>query len=124
MSPWAIKVLLGTALDPAGRPELHYAAAEGRADEARTLIQAGAEVSLADSQGMTPLHFAAQEHHVDVARVLLDAGAAVDATDQHGNTPLWKAVFSSNGRGELSTYCATRGRTPTSLTTTERVRCN
>ena len=61
---------------------------------------------------MTPLHFAAQQHHVEVAQALLGAGAVVDATDKHGNTPLWKAVFASQGRGELIALLREAGADP------------
>jgi uncharacterized protein len=100
-----------TALDPAGRSELHYAALEGP-EKARELIREGADVRLADKHGMTPLHFAAQQHNVEVARALIDAGADVDATDEHGNTPLWKAVFASQGRGELIVLLRSAGADP------------
>jgi uncharacterized protein len=101
-----------SALDPAGRSELHYAALEGRTNKARELIREGADVRLADNHGMTPLHFAAQQHNVEVARALIDAGAEVDAIDEHGNTPLWKAVFASQGRGELIVLLRSAGADP------------
>jgi ankyrin repeat protein len=80
--------------------------------DARELIAAGADVSLADGRGMTPLHFAAQQSQVEAARALLDAGAVVDATDEHGNTPLWKAVFASKGEGELIALLLAAGADP------------
>ena len=101
-----------TALDREGRSELHYAALEGRTDQARQLLAAGADVTLADRNGLTPLHFAAQQHHVEIAQTLLDAGALVDATDKHGNTPLCKAVFASEGRGDLIALLREAGADP------------
>jgi ankyrin repeat protein len=44
--------------------------------------------------------------------MLLDAGAEVDAVDAHGATPLWRAVFDSNGRGELVVLLRERGADP------------
>lgn len=69
-------------------------------------------MTLADSRGMTPLHFAGQQHPVDVQRLLLGAGAPVDATDEHGNTPLFKAVFASQGRGNLIALLLDAGADP------------
>jgi ankyrin repeat protein len=88
-------------VDHLGRTELHYAACEGDVAKAQALLAAGAQVNLPDDNGWTPLHFAAQAHSVAAADALLAAGASVDLRDSHGNTPLSKAVFNSQGRGDL-----------------------
>lgn len=101
-----------TELDPAGRTDLHYAAAEGRSEKVDELIAERADAALADGHGMTPLHFAGQENHPEIAESLLDAGAPVDAQDQHGNTPLWKAVFGCAGDGDLIALLRAAGADP------------
>jgi ankyrin repeat protein len=35
--------------------------------------------------------------------MLLGSGASVDLGDEHGNSPLFRAVFNSQGRGEIIT---------------------
>ncbi len=64
---------------------LAWAAAFGRTDAVRVLLQAGADPSGISTfggpthgEGVTPLHLAAQGGHVDAIELLLDAGA--DAT--------------------------------------------
>ncbi len=44
--------------------------------------------------------------------MLLRAGARVDLPDGNGNTPLWRAVFASEGRGELIRLLRDAGADP------------
>lgn len=89
-------------LDRAGRTPLHYAALEGRTDDVRSAIGAGADPSHPDHSGFTPLHFAAQGQHAETARVLIEAGAVVDAQDSFGKTPLSVALFNvRDGPGDV-----------------------
>jgi ankyrin repeat protein len=90
-----------TSLDRFGRSSLHYAASDGDAAEVATLIAQGEEVNLCDRGGWTPLHFAAQKSSAAVVRLLLQANAAIDVRDSDGNTPLFRAVFSSQGKGDV-----------------------
>jgi ankyrin repeat protein len=90
-----------SGVDRAGRTPLHYAAAEGDVTLVEELLKSGANPAVADDNGWTPLHFAAKNYKPEVVRALLAAGAPVDSRDLHGNTPLSKAVFSSEGRGEI-----------------------
>ena len=96
-------------LDEFGRSELHYAARDADAKLTEKLIRRGNNVNLTDKQGWTPLHFAAQAQATEVATVLLDAGAQLDLQDIHGNTPLFKAVFASNGNGDMIKLLRARG---------------
>ena len=47
----------------------------GREKEIRSLLTAGFDVNLADSDGITPLMASAMNGNVVIARLLLDAGA-------------------------------------------------
>jgi uncharacterized protein len=87
--------------DRDGRTALHHAVIAGSKEMVDTLLQHGASIDAADKQGWTALHFAAQQFEVEIARALLGAGATVDPEDENGNTPLWRAVFTSQGRGEM-----------------------
>ena len=91
--------------DKYGRSKLHYVAMNTHPNQHREmtakLIQEGNDPNLQDNEGWSPLHFAAQEWSEGVARSLIENGATVDIKDSNGNTPLLRAVFSSQGRGEL-----------------------
>jgi ankyrin repeat protein len=75
-----------------GMTPLLYAARDDRADAARVLVAAGANIELADANGIRPLLMAVINNHLDVARLLLARGADVNADDFWGRTPLWAAV--------------------------------
>jgi ankyrin repeat protein len=91
---------------PAGgsKTALLYATRGGHLELARSLIENGANLELADGNGVTPLISAianasiirvnatGTSEHLKVAQLLLDAGADVNATDWYGETPLWAAV--------------------------------
>jgi uncharacterized protein len=104
------------SLDRYGRSELHYAPQHKPEVEqealAERLITEGCDINQQDSQGWAPLHFAAQEWSIPVASVLIAKGALVDIKDQHGNTPLSKAVFNSQGRGDLINLLIEAGADP------------
>jgi len=63
-----------------GQTALMWAAAEGHADVAEALVNAGADVRLRLSSGFSPLLFAIREGRSSVVRVLLKAGADVNET--------------------------------------------
>ena len=74
---------------------LHYAAAKGREDIARVLLNAGASPEVETDVGRRPLHWAARNGYSEVARCLLNAGADMDAAsspDDGGCTPLHLAA--------------------------------
>jgi ankyrin repeat protein len=60
---------------------LVMAAANGRLEAARLLLDAGADPSLANGDGTTPLMSAAWTGHLEVLQLLLERGAAVDDVD-------------------------------------------
>jgi ankyrin repeat protein len=99
-------------LDKFGRSSLHYAANDGDASEVARLIAAGEEVNLPDRGGCTPLHFAAQKSSAAATRVLIEAGASIDVRDTDGNTPLFRAVFTSEGNGDVIGLLRNAGADP------------
>ncbi len=78
---------------PKGRlTALHFAAREGSAEAATTLIANGAELDAVDADGTTPLVLAALNGHLDLAALLLEAGADPNVADAYGRTVLFVAT--------------------------------
>jgi ankyrin repeat protein len=75
-----------------GMTPLLYAARDGRDEEARLLVAAGANVELAEANGIRPLLMALLNDNLDVARLLLERHADPNADDFWGRTPLFAAV--------------------------------
>lgn len=85
-----------------GDTSLHLAAAALLIDEARLLLQAGADPNAENRRGATPLHYAcdprpqtgawSREGQCEMIRDLVEHGADVDRPDQGGATPLHRAV--------------------------------
>lgn len=86
--------------DQGGRTPLHYAAADGKADEVRRLLAEGADPDASDHEHSRPLHGAAIHQAAECLQLLLDAGAVVDAQDDKGNTALFYATTYSQGSGD------------------------
>ena len=82
------------AFSPDGFTPLHFAAFFGKAEAARTILEAGASVDAVTRNAFAnqPLHAAAAGRHVEVCRVLLAAGADVNARQHGGHTPLHEAA--------------------------------
>jgi serine/threonine-protein phosphatase 6 regulatory ankyrin repeat subunit B len=78
--------------------EVHYtplmfAAANGRVDLVRALLDSGASVERTNEKGWTPLHVAAFHGHLEVCRLLLDWEAEVNpVTKRKRNSPLHSAA--------------------------------
>ncbi len=87
---------------------LSYATRQGNLALTRMLVEAGADIELADANGITPLINAILNHsvvnvnrsgksdHLAIAEYLVEAGANVNAVDWFGQTPLWAAVDMRN----------------------------
>ncbi len=102
----ALSALLasGTPIDQVdsdGRTALMHAVINRNHDLAGLLLQMEANPNLQDAGRWTALHFAAQEDDASMVGLLLQGGAEVDVKDDNGNTPLWRAVFDSQGKGEV-----------------------
>jgi len=75
-----------------GMTPLLYAARDGRVEEARLLVAAGADIEIAEANQIRPLLMAVLNNHLEVARLLLAKGANPNADDFWGRSPLWAAV--------------------------------
>lgn len=71
-----------------GNTPLHTAVIEGNIEDARTLVQEGADVNAANEQGNTPLHFAATAGSADFASLLVTNGADKSVKNKDGQTPM------------------------------------
>ena len=92
-----------------GRP-LHLAAAQGRAQVVRLLIEAGADVNARAPGGMTPLFHAAALGHTEALLALVAAGADLEAAADVGPTAMTAieiAAFSGH-MGAVAALAAAR----------------
>jgi adenosylhomocysteine nucleosidase len=107
-----------TAFAADGFTALHLAAFFGQAEAARTLLEAGASVSVYGRNDFAnlPLHAAAAGRHVEMCRLLLAAGADVNATQHGGYSPLHEAAGS--GDLELAELFLSAGANPLATTDT------
>lgn len=74
---------------------LHAAVAGGHSEEARLLVDRGAEINARQAGGFTPLHGAAAQGNVELVSLLLARGADVNARADDGMTPMALAVQKS-----------------------------
>jgi ankyrin repeat protein len=96
-----------------GFTALHLAAFFGKTEAARTLLDAGADVSTYGTNAFAnqPLLAAAAGRHIEVCRLLLAAGADVEATQHGGFRPLHEVAHS--GDVELVELFLSAGADPT-----------
>lgn len=92
------RLLLARGADPnivnsSGRTPLQMAAYDGSTAIVEMLIQAGANVDIADTEyGYTPLAAASRKGHADTVRVLINAGADLSIPTNTGRNPLQLAL--------------------------------
>jgi ankyrin repeat protein len=75
-----------------GLTPLLYAAREGCVECARHLVDAGADLNLADPEQVSPLLLAVLNGHFDLAAFLIEQGASPGKWDWYGRMPLYAAV--------------------------------
>ena len=68
----------------------------GRVDDARTMIEQGADVNARNNYGWTALSHAARIGNVELVRLLIAHGADVNVQDESGWTPLMRAAMKGN----------------------------
>ena len=74
--------------DVDGSTPLQWAVYKGDLAEAKRLVRAGADVSIANNYGATPMSLAAEVGDADMLKVLLEAGANADSPTTDGQTAL------------------------------------
>ncbi|WP_256012380.1 ankyrin repeat domain-containing protein [Desertivirga xinjiangensis] len=75
---------------------LNSTTAANNNDITKMLLEAGAEVNVAQSSGLTPLHSAAQHGNIEILILLLEAGANIDARTESDKTPADVALASGH----------------------------
>ena len=75
-----------------GLTSLLYAARRGCQECVKTLVEAGADVDMADPEGVTPLIVAINNFNFDIAAYLIEKRANPNKWDWWGRTPLYAAV--------------------------------
>jgi ankyrin repeat protein len=81
---------------PDGSTPLQWAVYDGDVAEVRRLLEAGADVSLANRYGATPMSLAAEVAHTEILKLLLEAGADVDSPNAEGQTALMAVSRTGN----------------------------
>lgn len=76
-----------------GATPLHWAAAAGKLEAVRVLLEYHANPNLVHKIGGTALHAAVRYNHGPVVEYLLDHGANLNGRDAGGRTALFLAVF-------------------------------
>ncbi|MNE77207.1 Ankyrin repeats (3 copies) [compost metagenome] len=57
------------------------------------------------------MHYAVQNFLIKITEMLLEK-SNVNAIDNYGNTVIWRAVFASEGRGEIIKLLLSKGADP------------
>ena len=81
---------------PDGSTPLQWAVYEGKTAEVRRLIDAGADVTLANEYGASAMSLAAEVADTAVLKMLLDAGADADSPNADGMTALMTVARTGN----------------------------
>jgi ankyrin repeat protein len=79
-----------------GFSALLFAARQGAFDAAKTLVERGADVNIADPDNTSPLLIAVINFHYDLAAYLIEKGADVNKADKMGRAPLYAAIDMRN----------------------------
>lgn len=83
--------------DEKGQTLLMRLIEEARLDEAKELIERGADVSLVDNIGATALILASTKGDLELVKMLVKAGSDINAQEEDGYSALHYATFSGNG---------------------------
>jgi ankyrin repeat protein len=81
---------------PDGSTPLQWAVFEGDTSEVRCLLEAGADVSLANDYGASPMSLASEVANTAILGLLIEAGADADSPDPEGQTALMAVARTGN----------------------------
>ena len=82
---------------------LHFAAAHGRTEVARVLLNAGGDMSIrGGTAGFTPLHWAVAYERVETVKFLLERGADMNILNYNGYPPIAGCILRVWEDGSLS----------------------
>ena len=87
--------------DKDGRSAIFIAVLADSVKMFKLILEDSPNVNLKDKMGWSVLHYIAQYYQVEMAKLIIEYGVHLESEDDYGNTPLWRAVFSSQGRGEM-----------------------
>lgn len=94
--------------ETAGWTKLHFAAADGRTEEVRRILDHSKDVDLRNAKGRTPLYEASKRDRLDVVKLLIERGATINTKDSDvGFTPLH--VASERKHAEIVRYLIGKG---------------
>jgi uncharacterized protein len=79
-----------------GSTPLQWAVFNGDVAEAKRLLRAGANITIANNYGATPMTLAAEVGNADMLKVLLEAGANADSPNPDGQTALLAVARTGN----------------------------
>ncbi len=82
--------------DVDGSTPLQWAVYKGDVIEARRLLRAGADASLANNYGATPMSLAAEVGNTEMLKLLLEVGANADSPNPDGQTALLAVARTGN----------------------------
>ena len=82
-----------------GQTALGVACENNHHETAKTLIDHGADLNMADENGSVPVHFACRNGHMELTRLLLQKNADISLKNSHGWTPLH--IASNRGYREI-----------------------
>lgn len=87
---------------------LHYAAAQGRTEVARTLVLHGANLDARSANGTTPAMLAARQNNMTTLELLAGFGADLDARNERG----WSVANYLEAQGEAGREAGLRALSP------------
>ena len=78
--------------DPVGDTAMHLATRKRDSDMCKTLVEAGSQVDVQNTEGQTPLHLACLYGCADIVRVLFLARANASIVDKEDKAPIYLAA--------------------------------
>jgi ankyrin repeat protein len=81
-----------------GQTPLMYSVLTGKTAAVKALLEAGADVTIAEKDGYTPMHGAGFQGRADIAKLLVAHGVSAADVHKDGYTPLHRACWGTEDR--------------------------